>query len=187
VDGKWGPDKVNLQLTLVNGENYNKSPGDKGKDIEGRFSVRVLDTDDSSRVGGLRVTGYAQYGRATGGVERNRFLGMVSYRTKQITLAGQAAATQDGPGGAASGHVYSAFGVYKFTHSKAAILARVDIEDPQAGVADRQTRLIGGISYQLTPNWRLLGDWDYVTFQGTPTAGQEAVRSQALFQTQFNF
>src|SRR5213594_1420438 len=27
VDGKWGPDKVNFQLTVVNGENYNRSPG----------------------------------------------------------------------------------------------------------------------------------------------------------------
>ncbi len=187
VDGKWGPDKVNFQLTVVNGETYNKAPGDKGKDVDGRISIRVLDTDDSSRVGGLRVTGYAQYGRATGGVERNRFLGMVSYRSKQITLAGEAAVTQDGALGAAAGHVYSAFGVYKFPHSKAAVLARVDIADAQAGVADRQTRLIGGVSYQLSPNWRLLGDWDYVSFQGTPNPAQEAVRSQALFQTQFTF
>jgi hypothetical protein len=187
VDGKWGPDKVNFQFTVVNGENYNRAPGDKGKDVSGRLSVRVLDTDDSSRVGGLRVTGYAQYGRANGGAERNRFLGLVSYRSKQITLAGEAAATQDGPLGAASGHVYSAFGVYKFRNSKAAVLARVDVEDPQAGIADRQTRFIGGVSYQLTPNWRLLGDWDYVTFQGTPNPAQEAVRSQALFQTQFQF
>lgn len=187
VDGKWGADKVNVQLTVVNGENYNKAPGDKGKDVDGRISLRLLDTDDSSRVGGLRVTGYAQYGRATGGLERNRFLGMVSYRSKQITLAGEAAVTQDGALGVAAGHVYSAFGVFKLPRSKAALLARVDVADAQAGVADRQTRLIGGVSYQLSPNWRLLGDWDYVSFQGTPTAAQEAVRSQALFQTQFTF
>jgi len=43
------------------------------------------------------------------------------------------------------------------------------------------------VSYQLTPNWRLLGDWDYVDFQGTPLVAQDAVRSQALFQTQFTF
>src|SRR5438034_4031076 len=72
VDGKWGPDKVNFQVTVVNGENYNRSPGDKAKDLSARASVRVLDTDDSSRVGGLRVTGYAQYGKSTGGGTRNR-------------------------------------------------------------------------------------------------------------------
>jgi len=43
------------------------------------------------------------------------------------------------------------------------------------------------VSYQLSPNWRLLGDWDYVSLQGTPTVAQDAVRSQALFQTQFTF
>src|SRR5438034_10416501 len=146
VDGQWGPDKVNFQLVVVNGENYNRSPGDKGKDVSARASVRVLDTDDSSRVGGLRVTGYAQYGKSTGGGTRNRFLAMVSYRTKQITLAGEAAATQDGPLGSQAGHVYSAFGVYKFPRSKAAVLARVDVADPQAGADDRQTRLIAGAS-----------------------------------------
>ena len=187
IDGKWGPDRVNFQLTVVNGENYNRTPGDKGKDLDGRLSVRVSDTDDSSRVGGLRVTVYGQYGRANGGAERNRFLGMISYKSKQVTLAAEAAATQDGLLGVQAGHVYSAFGVYKVTNSKAAVLARVDIEDPLAGVADRQTRFIGGLSYQLTPNWRLLGDVDILSFQGTPNAAQEAVRSQALFQTQFNF
>ena len=186
---------VNFQVTVVNGENYNRSPGDKGKDLSARASVRVLDTDDSSRVGGLRVTGYAQYGKSTGGGTRNRVLGMVSYRTKQLTLAGEAAATRDRPLGAAApttpvgdGHVYSAFGVYKFPKTKAAVIARVDIEHPQAGnTTDKQTRFIGGVSYQLTPNWRLLGDWDYVDFQGTPLVAQDAVRSQALFQTQFTF
>ena len=187
VDGKWGPDRINFQLTVVNGEFYKSGGTGEGKDVMGRVSVRVMDTDDSSRVGGLRVTGYAQYGKPTGGGDRNRFLGMVSYRTKQITLAGEAAATQDGPLGSQAGHVYSAFGVYKFPRSKAAVLARVDVADPQAGADDRQTRVIAGVSYQLSPNWRLLGDWDYVSLQGTPTVAQDAVRSQALFQTQFTF
>jgi len=189
VDGKWGPDKANLQVVVVNGENYNTSPGDKGKDAQARLSYRLKDTDDSSRVGGLRLTGYAQYGKANGGAQRNRFVGMVSYRTKQITLAAEAAATQDWPVAAAqvNGHVYSAFGVYKFTHSKAALLARVDLYDPQAGLDDQQTRFIGGASYQLTPNWRLLVDVDNLSITGTPTPAQEAVRSQFYFQTQINF
>jgi hypothetical protein len=78
--------------------------------------------------------------------------------------------------------------VYKIPQSKAALIGRVDIFHPQAGnTTDKQTRFIGGVSYQLTPNLRLLGDWDFLSYQGTPTAGQEATRSQALFQTQFNF
>src|SRR5437867_2364341 len=106
VDGKWGPDKVNLQVTAVNGEDFKSSAGDQRKDVMGRVAV----------------------------------------------------------------------------------LARVDVVDPNTNVADdRQTRVIGGVSYQLSPNLRLLADWDYVDYQGTPTAAQEATRSQALFQTQFSF
>lgn len=189
VDGRWGPDKINMQVVVVNGENYNTSPGDKGKDAQARLSFRLKNTNDSSRVGGLRLTGYAQYGKSTGGGQRNRFIGMLSYRTRQITLAAEGAATQDWPTGgvAVNGRVYSAYGVYKFTGSKAAALARVDMYDPQAGVDDKQTRFIAGLSYQLTPNWRLLADVDNLSITGTPTPAQEAVRSQFYFQTQINF
>jgi len=188
VDGKWGPDKVNFQLTVVNGESYKSGEVGQGKDAMARISVRVLDTDDSSRVGGLRVTGYAGYGRAAAGAERNRFLGMVSYHSKHLTLAGEAAAAQSGPLGATNGHVYSAFGVYKLPDSKFAILSRVDITHLQAGATDKQTRFIGGVSYQLSPNWRLLADWDYANYQTDPlNTANYATRSQALFQTQFTF
>jgi len=192
VDGKWGPDKVNFQFTVVNGETYKTAEvagaGSQGKDAMARISVRVLDTNDSSRVGGLRITGYAAYGKAAGYADRNRYLAMVSYRTKQLTLAGEAASTQDGLHTATNGHLYSAFGVYKVPQSKVAVLARVDIMHKQAGVVDKQTRVIGGASYQLSPNWRLLLDWDYANYQTDAlNAANDANRSQALFQTQFTF
>src|SRR2546425_1809441 len=106
VDGKWGADKVNFQFTVVNGEFYRSPEVGQGKDALARMSVRVLDTDDSSRVGGLRVTGYAGYGRAANG-DRNRFLGMGSYRSKHLTLAGEAASAPNGSLGTINGHVYS--------------------------------------------------------------------------------
>ncbi len=190
VDGKWMADKVNFQVTVVNGTFYSNTSTSQGKDAQARLSVRVLDTDDSSRVGGLRATGYAGYGRAAAG-DRNRFMGMVSYRSKQLTLAGEAATTQDStetPVGLKAGHVYSAFGVYKFPQSKAAIIARVDVTHKQAGAVDKQTRYIAGVSYQLSPNWRLLGDWDLADYQTDAlNTANFATRSQALFQTQFTF
>jgi hypothetical protein len=63
---------LNAQVGVYNGENYNKAPGDRRKDAMGRASVRLLDSDDPSRVGGLQVTGYAQYGKPTGGGVRER-------------------------------------------------------------------------------------------------------------------
>ena len=187
VDGKWMADKVNFQVTVVNGRFYSKPGNTEGKDALARVSVRVLDTDDSSRVGGLRVTVYAGYGRAVRG-DRNRYIALVSYRSKQFTLAGEAAATQDSLQGTTNGHVYSAFGVYKLPDSKVAIIGRVDVTHKQSGATDKQTRFIGGASYQLSPNWRLLADWDYANYQSDAlNAANYATRSQALFQTQFTF
>jgi len=187
IDGKWHSDKVNFQVTLVNGEGYHGGVGDGRKDVEGRVSVRVLDTDDSSRVGGLRVTAYAHAGKPTGGGTRNRWLGMVSYRAKAYTLAAEAALTTDSTTGVATrdGHVYSAFGVYHFPRSGAAVIARVDAVTPTVG-GNRLTRFIGGVSYQINPQLRVLGDWDYLSYQNTP-ATPDLTRSQLLFQTQIAF
>ena len=206
VDGKWGPDKVNMQLTVVNGENYNGTvggalagTGDQGKDVSARVSVRVQDTNDSSRVGGLRVTAYSQYGKPTTGGERNRYVGLVSYRTKEILVAAEAAITQDrtvggtfagatiAPVALTDGHLYSAYGFYRFEEHKVTLLARVDVFDPRAGVSsDRRTRFIGGLSYQINPNLRVLGDWDYLDYQTDPTPA-DLNRSQALLQAQLAF
>jgi hypothetical protein len=193
VDGNWNADRVNMQVGVYNGESYSGGTGDKRKDFMGRVSFRVKPTDDASRVGGLRVTAYGQYGKPTSGGKRSRLLGMVSYRTKQITLAGEYAVTKDSVTAPAvpeaSGSVASFFGVYHFTNSKAAVLARVDLTDPNTNTGNnRLTRFIAGASYQLSPNLRLLADLDMLSYQGgTPTPVLEATRSQAYFQAQFTF
>jgi len=192
IDGKWQDDQVNGQLTVVNGEGYSGGTGDNRKDVMARVSVRLLKTDDNSRVGGLRLTGYAGVGKPTSGGTRNRFLGMLSYRSKQFTLAGEYAATKDTvtatPVPETTGRVISAFGVYHVPNSGVALIARVDVVDPNTSVSgDRQTRVIGGISYQVTPNLRVLADVDNLSYEGTPTGVQDATRSRGLFQMQFTF
>src|SRR5260370_18445544 len=117
-----------------------------------------MDAADTSRVGGLWITGCVAYGKTTAGGQRNRLLGMVSYRTKQLTLAGEAAATQDsiltGPT-ATNGHFYSAFGVYKVPESKVAIIPRVDIWHPQAGnTPNKLRRFLGGFASHPPPKLR---------------------------------
>src|SRR6059036_3273278 len=167
IDGNWSADKVNMQVGIYNGESYSGGTGDKRKDLMGRVSVRVSETDDASRVGGLRVTAYGHYGKPTTGGIRSRLLGMVSYRSKQITLAGEYAITRDSvtAGVKSPGSVASVFGVYHFSNSKAALLARVDLTDPNTNVGNnRLTRLIGGASYQLSPNLRLLADLDMLSY-----------------------
>jgi hypothetical protein len=190
VDGKWGPDKVNLQVGVYNGESYSGGTGDQRKDAMGRVSVRVLDTDDSSRVGGLRVTGYGQVGQPNTGGKRQRYLGMVSYRSRRLTLAAEYAATRDtvtGPpaGALAKGKVVSVFGVYHLPNSKVAVVGRFDSTDPNTAVANnRLDRVIAGVSYQLSPNLRLLADWDHVSVEGSGTPG---LGSTAYLHAQFTF
>jgi len=192
IDGKWQDDQVNGQLTVVNGEGYSGGTGDNRKDVMARVSVRLVKTDDNSRVGGLRITGYAGVGKPTSGGTRNRFLGMLSYRSKQFTLAAEYAATKDTvtapPVPETTGRVISAFGVYHVQSSGVTLIARVDVVDPNTSVSgDRQTRVIGGISYQVTPNLRVLADVDNLSYETTPTGLQDATRSRGLFQMQFTF
>jgi hypothetical protein len=183
VDGKWNNDQVNAQVAVVNGEGYSNGTGDFHKDLEARVSVRVMTTNDASRVGGLRLTGYAgvgKYGPAFAGNDRNRFLGQVSYRSQLLTLAGEFVSRKDST---QTGSIISAFGVYHLTNSKIAVIGRVDIVDPNTSVANnKNTRIIGGVSYQLSPNVRLLADLDRQSFESGATA-----TNQALFQAQFVF
>ena len=196
MDGMWKFEMVNAQIGVYNGENYNRAPGDQRKDLMGRVSVRVLGTDEGGRSGGLRLTGYAQYGKPTGGGQRQRYIGMASYRSKMLTLAGEFAATKDSntttPTAETKGRVITGFGVLRVPPSyKFQIIARVDVTDPNTEstvTGDRQTRYIGGIAYQHSGNLRVLADLDHLVYQGgSPTPAAEATRSQALFQIQLTF
>lgn len=189
IDGSWRNDGVSFSAGILNGENYNKTPGDQRKDLAGRLSVRLMSTDDPSRTGGLRLTGYGHYGKPTGGGTRQRYLGQVSYRSKLLTLAADLAVTKDSVTDPVSaekkGRVISVFGVLRIPNSKVQMIARIDSFDPNTEAADdRTTRFIGGVAYQLTPNLRVLADLDHVS-RTSPEL--EAFRSQALFQVMFTF
>src|SRR5438309_10860284 len=116
---------------------------------------------------------------------------MLSYRSKQFTLAGEFASTKDTvPAAAANvtGRVISGFGVYHVPRSGVALIARVDVVDPNTSVSgDRQTRVIGGISYQVTPNLRVLADVDNVSYESRVAADADPGRSLGLFKMQFKF
>jgi len=192
IDGGWNAQKVNMQLTVTNGEGYHAPEGDKHKDVAGRVSYRLVSSDDGGKRGGLRLTGLAHLGTATGGGTRRRLVGMLSYRSSTLTLAGEAGRVTDGGaegGPNVDGNVLSAFGVVALADSKASLVGRVDLVDPNADAPDdRQTHTIAGISYRLTPNVLLLADLDHTSYQGgVPTGPAAARRSILLFQSQFTF
>ena len=181
VDGHWNGERINAQFALVNGEGYANGTGDFRKDFEARVSVRVKPTDDNSRVGGMRVTGYVGVGKATTtGADRNRFLGQWSYRTTQFTVAGEYVSRKDA---AITGSIISAFGVYHLAQpSKISLIGRVDIVDPDKNIAgNNTTRIIGGASYQLSPNVRLLADIDRVKASGGTAINQFLAQAQFVF------
>lgn len=204
VDGNFNHDAFNFQAMASNGENYNHTPGDQNKDFAARASFRLLATDDGSRAGGLRITGYVQSGTPTGGGQRQRYIGLVSYRSKMLTLAAEYGATKDSATTSANslkkGSVLSAFGVLHFGASPLAIIGRLDLVDPNtcsnfvantdcplSANYDKRTIIIGGLSYQLSPNVRLLADIDATSYQTPASGAAPKSMSLAQFQTQFTF
>ncbi len=188
IEGNVDHDALNFQVSAVNGTGYGAKPAttDRHRAFQARASLRLLATDDGSRVGGLRLTAYGELGAPTGGGTRDRFLGMASYRSKAVLLAGEYVATTDSAAGSAKvkGSVLSAYGSVRLPSSPVGIIARVDIVDPNTSASnDKRTTLIGGLSYQLSPNVRLLADVDHTSLEAS---GSKAVTT-ALFQTQFTY
>ncbi len=199
VDGSWAGDAVDLTAGIYNGEGYSRAPGDQYKDLAARVSVRLLETDKGGATGGLRLTGFALVGKANGGGDRQRFLGMLSYQDSRVSLGLEYAVTQDSTAADApetKGRVLSAWGVYALPSSPLALLARVDRHDPNTEVdpagpdlaSGERTRVIAGVSYQATPEVRFLVDADLLSLEhGSPNNAFNASRRTLYFHTEFKF
>ena len=83
----------------------------------------------------------------------------------------------------------SAYGVLNVPNTKVGLLGRVDVQKPDKDLSNnRQTRFIGGISYQINQNLRALADVDNLSLQsGVYPNAIQSTRTQGLFQIQFVF
>jgi hypothetical protein len=199
VDGSWSGDRINATAGLYNGEGYSREPGDHRKDLAARVSVQLMPSDTTGKTAGLRVTGYGHYGRATGGGLRSRYVGMLSYQSKRLTLGAEYGITSDSTAADSpepAGRVISAYGVYRPSGSRLALLARWDQVDPNTDVeldvpdlaSGVRTRVIAGVSYQLTPDVRVLVDADLLSAEhGSPNNSFNATRRTLFFHTEFKF
>jgi len=201
VDGMWNYEQVNMQVGIYNGEGYSNALGDNRKDVSGRVSVRLARTDLPGKVGGLRLTGYANLGLANGGGVRNRAIALLSYKSKMLTLAAEYGMMRDSTSVKTpdvQGSLVAAYGVFNVPKTKAAIIGRVDSFDPNidstattAGArigANRQTRVIAGVSYAMTPNLRVLIDADLNAIDGgSPSNSFDKGRQVVYFHTEFKF
>jgi len=199
VEGSWLSEALQIQAGVFNGEGYSAAPGDHHKDVAGRVTYRLARSDDSSRIGGLRLTGFALVGQRDAGGPRNRYVAMLSYRTSRIAAAAQFASTKDSLSSTlsdVSGRVISAYATYGPSGSAIRVIGRVDVVDPDTDTepeaptltAGRQTRVIAGVSYQVAPNVRFLMDADFNSLrQGSPTPAFEASRRGLFFHAEYRF
>ena len=201
IDGMWNFEQVNMQVGIYNGEGYSSALGDNRKDVSGRVSVRLARTDLPGKVGGLRLTGYANLGLANGGGVRNRALALLSYKSKMLTLAAEYGMMRDSTSvntPDVQGSLMAAYGVFNVPNTKAAVIGRVDSFDPNvdstattAGAriaVNRQTRVIAGVSYAMTPNLRVMLDADLNAIEGgSPTNNFDKGRQLLYFHTEFKF
>ncbi len=185
---------VDFEASLVNGEGYHHGEDGSHKDVEGRLSIRLLSTDLSGPLGGLRLTGYAGLGAPASGGVRNRFAGELSYKSTLLTLAGEYAVGQSRVGDVAADNltvdarVMSVFGVLDVPDSPLSFIARVDAVDPDTDTEDdARTVVIGGVAYRISSNLRVLADVDHTGYQTDPTGVAERARTQGLFQVEFKF
>jgi hypothetical protein len=183
---------LDLNVGIYNGETYSKLEGDQRKDLMVRASYRLAETDDNGALGGIRLSAYAGIGKPTGGGERNRFLGMLSYQSKALTLAAEYGMMTDSstttPSPEVEASVMTAFAVVRMPESPIAVIGRVDIVDPNTDADDDKiTRTIAGISYQVSPNLRALLDVDLLSYEGPVAVATYRARQQALFQLQLTF
>lgn len=194
LEGNVQKHLFDFYVGAYNGEGYHGGEGDRHKDVMARASVRLLESDDTGSRGGLRLTAYGQLGAPTGGGKRNRAIGQISYKSKLFLLATEIAVTADSSTTAGSpdahGVVSSTYGTLNLPNSNASLIGRVDLVNPNKNVAgDKRTEYIFGVAYRISPNLRVLGDWDYIHYE-TPPADYSAARaaaSKALFQMEFTF
>jgi hypothetical protein len=202
VDGNIHYDKLNFTAGVYNGENYSAGGlGDQRKDFSARVSYKILNTDLPGKVGGLRITGYGQYGKPTTGGERYRAVGELSYQTKMFLLAAeygwaQDSVTGDSVGAAnskpqATGQVLSFYGVLRIPNSAWQIIARYDRNDPNTASTspdNTQNRFIGGVAYQVSTNLRVMAGVDLASTPGAVYKNTyNASRSLGLLQAQVVF
>ncbi|HSB53597.1 MAG TPA: hypothetical protein VLD58_04545, partial [Gemmatimonadales bacterium] len=93
------------------------------------------------------------------------------------------------PSALTDGNIYAAYGVLNIPNSKVSVIGRFDLQDPSTKTTnDHQTRVIGGVAYQVNPNLRVLADIDNLTLQsGAYTNAVQSTRTQGLLQMQVAF
>jgi hypothetical protein len=199
VDAAWSGDRIQLAAGVFNGEGYQNEPGDHRKDAAARASVRLMSSDTVSSTSGLRLTGFGHYGKPTGGGIRARWLAMVSWQSRRLTVAVEHARTTDSTAVDASttnGSVTSVWGTWRPRDSRLEAIARVDLVDRDVDFTpsvpdpdtDLNTSMIVGLSYRVSPMLRVMADADLLSLeQGSPGNEFDSTRRSISLRAEFRF
>lgn len=194
VDGRWGAgEQVQVTAGVYNGEGRGHGSTGAGKDVMARVTVRLAGEAESGPLGGLRLTAYGHLGRPKGAGDRHRALGMLSWHEGSLTLGLQGMLARDGLRTAeappAEAILVNAFGLYRIPGSPVVVLGRVHRLDPDRNTpGDAALTALGGVSYQVAPELRLLGSFEATSYQGAaPTPVLEAARRQLRLQMMMVF
>ncbi len=191
VEGAWMDEGVNVDVGVFNGESYSRAPGDNHKDVAGRVSVRLMKTDDATDKGGLRLTGFALVGKANGGADRRRSMGLLTYKSKSTTLGAELSVTQDSTlaSSETKGRIVALFGTYNLPDSPFSLVGRFEKWDPDtdrspaafAATASEQTRVLAGVAYRLAKNVRVMLDADVTSVQNGPAPNAFEAANRSLY------
>ena len=196
VAGDWNDGAVTAMAGVYNGEGFDGGTGDHHKDAAAMLSVRLAGSDVSDDIGGLRLTGTALYGRATGGGIRQRLHAMLAWHQAAFAAGLEFGITRDSidisrPD--VQGRVLSAFARYDLP-SNWGLIARVDHHDPDTDISPDQpdlatgvgTRVIAGVARRLSPAVRVLLNADLLSLQhGSPGNSFDAGRKAVMLRAEF--
>lgn len=192
TESAWGNNQVNAVAGIYEGEGYSSTPGDQHKDIAARVSVRVAPTGVNSSTGGVRVTGFAHYGRANRGGIRSRYMGLLSYHGPCFRLGASLAETRDSTAAISprtKGRVISVYGTFDLPDSPMTLIGRVDRWNPDLDQtsgdpmleAGWRTRYIFGIARKLSDQVTVMLDADLLQAVGDQVAQQNILFFHAAF------
>ncbi|HEX9109645.1 MAG TPA: hypothetical protein VF832_20525 [Longimicrobiales bacterium] len=190
VDYATRDQRLEGTLDVVNGEGYANPPAGNYQDVEGRLSLRLLASDDSSRVGGLRLVGFAHVGKFANGLARDRYIGQLSYRSSRGVLGASYGfvVNDDIDTDQADARLWSVFGAFSLRGTPAALVGRADrLETVDHALGDVYTRGSAGIAWRLASSARVLGDVERTWYLADHSFTPGAPRTRLLFQTEFAF
>jgi len=177
-------------LDVVNGEGYANPPAGNYQDVEGRLSLRLLASDDPSRVGGLRAVAFAHVGKFANGLARDRYIGQLSYRSSRGVLGASYGfmINDDTDTDQADCRLWSVFGAYNLSGTPASFAFRGDrMETVDHALGDVYTRAFAGVAWRLASSVRALLDEERTWYLADHSYTPGAPRTRLLFQTEFIF